>query len=1239
MPTNPPLKRLFLTRLLVLSALLLLLPTFSLPQFSFAQTDSDPADGLLREPSSGAAVQPTRPDAPVPLTTARPQATTTDDWVMQLAPNVDPVFFAQQRGYIYRGQVANLEGFYLFRLPDAPTPNSAQALQTNQQLEASFEVITAEQMLPYQLVTYQQPTLDDPLYPDQWHLNNTGQFGGAAGNDISVPEAWAEGVSGDGVHIGIIDDGLQYTHPEFVGRYQFNRSYDYADDDNDPLASSSNTHGTMTAGVYGAEDNTVCGIGVAYDATLSAQRLITGIAPTPDLVAATLLNSDATDPTPVNISNNSWGPPANASNYGFSATIDAAFEQGSEAGTVYVFSAGNSAALNNYTSRGNFVQSRYTIGVGALNNQGVLASYSETGPAIFVTAPSDGGGAGITTADLVGNDGLNGVSGQPECTDNFGGTSAAAPQVTGVVALMLEANPDLSWRDVQHILAIASDQVDAGDASWQTNGAGLLTSDRYGFGRVNAQRAVQVAKTWTLVGDDRTETFGAFAVNQTIPNGTGTRSGNTINPVYGAPLTNAQTVNTQVIEELEHVELWVKADHIYGGDLRVRLTSPSGTVSTLAQPTPIDLNYRDGQGWRLMSVQFWGEDPNGQWTLEVADGVENDIFGDPTQGTLEEWQLILHGTASAQAPDANVVINTNNAGVGSFREALTFAEANPGTTITFNIPGEGPHTINLQGALPQLDFPVTIQGPENETVILQRQTGGNYTLLDIASAQLVTVRNLTLSGGSGKLFVDDGVQSQQGGNLVNTGNALLDKVTITNGTAESGGGIINFGTLAIQNSRITSNAANNEGKGGGLYNQGLLTLRDTRLDDNTSSGFGGGIYNINALGVAQPAQHRLVLDGVTIDGNSATTGSGGIFNRGLMLVTNSTISDNEAGNQGGGISNGAQMELNFVTIVNNRITGANDLGQNVLLRDSNLGIGETSSVLDNSVISGPRGDSLEECYRAQNNLFTFSAYNVVSDTSCSLVGTNQQDLVPGLEALSDNGGPTLTHGLLDTSPAIDYVPQGACTWDHDGDPGTDRIALNVDQRDVTRPNPAGQCDSGAFESNVPIPPEVESINLLDPNPTGLIQVRFQVVFSEVVNGVDASDFQIITSGLDDPSLMSVTGQGALYTVTVKAGPGDGTLGLRLVDNDSITDIGALPLGGDGEGNGTTDSPLYTVEAIRRLDVNSDGWVTPVDLAFIVNRLGQAVPPADIRADINGDDQVTLDDVSPVRDALGTQIPE
>ena len=114
--------------------------------------------------------------------------------------------------------------------------------------------------------------------------------------------------------------------------------------------------------------------------------------------------------------------------------------------------------MNDNCNYDGYASSPYTIAVGAIDNYGRHSFYSEPCAALLVVAPSDGGSAGVSTTDAV-------IQGSSECTSEFGGTSSAAPLVAGVVALMLEANARLSWRDVQLILARSAVTINADDGA------------------------------------------------------------------------------------------------------------------------------------------------------------------------------------------------------------------------------------------------------------------------------------------------------------------------------------------------------------------------------------------------------------------------------------------------------------------------------------------------------------------------------------------------------------------------------------------------------------------------------------------------------------------------------------------------------------------------------------------------------------------------------------------------------
>ena len=163
----------------------------------------------------------------------------------------------------------------------------------------------------YPLTARQQSTRatpNDPLYPNQWHLNNTGQSGGTAGEDVNVKSVW-DTILGTDVVIGIVDDGLQHSHPDLTSNYSAALSFDFNNNDSDPSPSSSDRHGTSVAGVAAGDGFNGIGVsGSAPDATLAGLRLIS--APSTDQDEADALSYMNQD---IDIYSNSWGPSAGSS--------------------------------------------------------------------------------------------------------------------------------------------------------------------------------------------------------------------------------------------------------------------------------------------------------------------------------------------------------------------------------------------------------------------------------------------------------------------------------------------------------------------------------------------------------------------------------------------------------------------------------------------------------------------------------------------------------------------------------------------------------------------------------------------------------------------------------------------------------------------------------------------------------------------------------------------------------------
>ncbi|MFT5854876.1 MAG: subtilisin family serine protease [Verrucomicrobiales bacterium] len=471
----------------------------------------------------------------------------------------------------------------------------------------------------------------------QWHLHNTGQNSSIIGLDINVTGVW-DTLKGGGVTIGIVDDGLEVAHPDLAANVNTAIDHDWNDGTpDDPTPSSAfDDHGTSCAGVAAARGNN--GIGVS------------GAAPEASLVGLRLIANDTTDEEDgeaigwrtdvIDISNNSWGPDDDGRDFFVAAPlISAALESGVSAGrggngTIYVWAAGNGRDSGDYSNYDGYNNRIETISVGSVASNGRQPWYAESGANLLVCAPSDDdfGDPGITTTTLT----VNG-----SYTDSFGGTSSAAPLVSGVLALVLEKNPELGWRDVQEILVRSSREVDAIDSGWVNNAAGFHFNHRYGAGMIDAAAAVALADDWTNLGSQVTQSIESGALDVAISDNS------------EAGITQILSVDGNSLR-LEHVHLTVDIDHGSRGQLEIFLTSPSGMVSQFTEV------HSDGnnniRNYTFLSVRHWGESSAGDWTVRIADRRAGSV------GTLRSLSLKFYGTetlsgyalwASNHIPDGN----------------------------------------------------------------------------------------------------------------------------------------------------------------------------------------------------------------------------------------------------------------------------------------------------------------------------------------------------------------------------------------------------------------------------------------------------------------------------------------------------------------------------------------------------------------------------------------------------------
>jgi kexin len=500
----------------------------------------------------------------------------------------------------------------------------------------------------------------DLLYPDQWHLKNIGQAGangvpGVSGEDMNVEPVWLAATphKGNGIRIAVVDEGLEIGHEDLAANVAANGlSHNYltgsSDPTNDPKdVGPGNGHGTAVAGIAAARDlNGLGGSGAAPRANLVGYNLLQNLN---DSNEADALSRGSPD---VHIYNNSWGPPdGNGTLDAPSATWRTAIDNGlangrGGLGAIYTWAAGNGAPIDNSNYDG-YANYRGVIAVTAVNDQGKQSSYAESGANIWISAP---GGEfcdthAITTTDRTGAVGENSLGlaatnadyADLNYTKCMNGTSSATPGVAGVIALMLQANPNLGWLDVRLILAQTGRVNDPTDPGWfaNNNGTGYFFNHKYGFGVVDAGAAVTAAAGWTnITGTQLTHTTALATPNLLIPDSLSTG-------FPGAAVTDTINVTGSNITKIEFIEITFSSDHPYSGDLAITLTGPPGigtsTVSRLAEThacKPVCTVY---SGWVFGSAAHLGEAADGAWILTVQDGGLNDT------GTFQSWGLKFYG--------------------------------------------------------------------------------------------------------------------------------------------------------------------------------------------------------------------------------------------------------------------------------------------------------------------------------------------------------------------------------------------------------------------------------------------------------------------------------------------------------------------------------------------------------------------------------------------------------------------
>lgn len=713
----------------------------------------------------------------------------------------------------------------------------------------------------------------DPYFQYQWYLHNTGQGGRTPGIDLNLVDSdpnnfdvWDE-YTGEDITVGVVDDGVPLDHPDLSPNYNSSvplfPDYNYAIQGS-PLTKD-DAHGTAVAGIIAAVRNDIGTVGIAYDAKITSYNPISSSFRSIGLTAA-LKRQKAFD-----VSNNSWGtygPFADNPRYfarerqTFAALRDATTNGRNGLGTVFVFAAGNEFKLGFDVDSYAISSSRFGIAVSAVNGQGRAADYSSAGSSLLISGLAEGDeptrgqdGFNIATTDRVGNQGYNpgssvlgkegsSLAGSDQnYTGEFSGTSATTPQISGVVALMLQANPDLSYRDVQEILAYSAVQNFPEQVQWRFNGArnwnggGLHVNDNYGYGLVDAHAAVRLAETWQLESTNANEISlssvrGFRQRNKKIPDSRRQFLETTL------PVTQGLLVN--------HAELDIQVNHTAIEDLSIVLVSPSGTESLMfdgsqlakkqAKLTVGDESirfsrlrenpelalekgdrdmfrlgkfYQRGLNYVFTSTFHWSETSGGNWKVRVFDsgrlGKGNlisawvNLYGDAITSSdtyiyTEEFARFTDAATANRRilTDTNGGVDTINA--AALRSDLTLnlesgqsstlvgniLQIAEGTTIENAIAGDGKDIVTGNAADNQLQG-----GRNNDTLIggggNDTVLGGNQgdTLIGCGTEQGIATLDALTGGAGSDLFVLGDETAVFYGGAAAAGAGLADYVIIT----------------------------------------------------------------------------------------------------------------------------------------------------------------------------------------------------------------------------------------------------------------------------------------------------------------------------------------------------------------------------------------------------------------------------------------------------------------------------
>jgi subtilisin family serine protease/uncharacterized protein YhjY with autotransporter beta-barrel domain len=738
-----------------------------------------------------------------------------------------------------------------------------------------------------------------PDLPGQWHLVNLAPAEVSydllvgdnevlatltainAGYDVNIKGAWASGVTGNTVVIGIIDDGVEGNHEDLAPNYRADLSRNFSTNPaiseaaQGPL-SDADAHGVAVAGVAAARGGNGIGVtGAAPYAQIAGLRIgfddaegitnqdITdafywksGVNPDGTYAAKGSVNyaanrywesTTAGSVDLISVKNNSWGTSIafyngdsdaganlndkNSSSY--KALVAAAANN-----VILLFAAGNEreGGISLVSETAGYLVSGQAgtktlnasdpvITVAAFGSDGKVSYYSNYGSAIFVTAPSnsDSDALGITTTDradpglgyntygyyIPSNYGILDVDADGKYHAYFGGTSSATPLVSGIIALGKQVAPNMDVRFAKHVLARTSRLVDPDDQSlvyiggvetggqgWVTNAAGYHFNGNYGFGLIDATAYVSLVERAAYVTDRTAVVTPTVTVNELIPLAPAGTNATYANSGLRKTITVPSALSNQPLETVE-VSIKVSGQNTWT-DLHIDLISPSGTEGDILLfdnifdlyevPAAERQYYKDlvnattpGFDWTFTMNNFWGENPEGDWTLRLFVRGGSSITLESYALTFNMGDLVLESDTERLHIQSGVTVKAHSLNLDL--AGTSFIVDHGGTFVVTD-------SFNVYGGSADISGVVTEGTPAlNPTFDKGSQiyvgTGG--TILVRETGEITARRGIIVNGGvfdnRGTLNISEEIYVANGGEFFSAKDiAFTGDVTVNGGT-------------------------------------------------------------------------------------------------------------------------------------------------------------------------------------------------------------------------------------------------------------------------------------------------------------------------------------------------------------------------------------------------------------------------------------------------------------------------